>query len=227
MFTIPDWFDKLGLMAWPLAICSIIAAAIAIERLLYFLRTATDDDANYHKMARFLDDNSHQPKALRDELIASRLLDLQDSYTSGLNWLRTIGSISPMIGLLGTVLGIIKAFKTISVQTGAVSPNLIADGLWEAMLTTAVGLCIAIPAILIGQLLAGIAEKRIAKLSHRLDNKSLAMALEATPKYGSSQAYNHSRQNSAAAQSAAAQSAAAQEAASPISGSPMERWQPS
>lgn len=217
MDNLPDWFDKLGLMAWPLAICSVIAVAIAFERLLFFLRTATDEDANYHKMARFLEGNSHQPKALRDELIASQLLDVQDSYTSGLGWLRIIGTISPMIGLLGTVLGIIKAFQIIAQQTGAVSPNQIADGLWEAMLTTAAGLFIAIPAILIGQFLANIADKRVAKLSQRLDNKSLAIALEQTPSYGH-QSHQQGHQSHQQGHNSAS---------SPISGASMERWQPS
>lgn len=219
MLDFPDWFDKMGLMAWPLTICSVIALAIALERLLFFVRTAGDGDANFHKMANFLDNNSHQPKQLRDELIANQLLDLEDSYHSGLKWLRTIGAVSPMLGLLGTVLGIIEAFKTIAVQTGAISPSLIADGLWQAMLTTAVGLFIAIPCVFIYQYLSNIADNRISLLGHRLDKKSLTMALEASPSYGNSGYGTASR--------AGAHSASHQERSvrSPISGQPVERWQ--
>lgn len=202
MFDIPNWFNMMGLMATPLAICSVLVVAISLERLFFFVRTAGDSEANYHKMATFLDNNLEQPKALRDELIANQLVDLEDSYARGLNWLRTLGAISPMLGLLGTVLGIIEAFKTIAVQTGAISPSLIADGLWQAMLTTAVGLIIAIPAILIGQFLTNIAQQRIAKLAQRLDKKSISLALEATQSHLSRPG-----------------------ATSPISGSAMERWQ--
>lgn len=218
MFALPDWFNMMGLMAWPLALCSVITVAIALERLLFFVRTSADGEANYHKMANFLDNNSHQPKSLRDELIANQVLDLEDSYHAGLKWLRTIGAISPMLGLLGTVLGIIEAFKTIAAQTGAISPNLIADGLWQAMLTTAVGLFIAIPAIFAAQFFGNIADKRLTKLSQRLDKKSLALALD--PTHRPSEGYHNGELHSQAHAQAQAHRP------SPISGAAMERWQP-
>lgn len=212
MFPIPEWFTMMGPMAIPLATCSVLVGAIGLERLLYFLRTMGDADAQYHKMAGFLDNNAQHPKSLRDELIANQLMDLKDSYSSGLKWLRTLGAVSPMLGLLGTVLGIIEAFKTISVQTGAISPSLIADGLWQAMLTTAVGLFIAIPAILIGQWLAHLGDSRIDTLAHRLDKKSLEMELI------------HRGQSPVPQQPSADRSQ--WQNSSPITGSPMERWQP-
>jgi len=66
------------------------------------------------------------------------------------SWLRglsTIAHLSPLLGLLGTVLGMITAFMTLETSESVVSPALLAGGIWEALLTTAFGLTIAIPAL--------------------------------------------------------------------------------
>ena len=81
-----------------------------------------------------------------------------------------------MIGLLGTVIGIIKAFKVISLQNSPIAPAMIADSLWNAMLTTAYGLIIAIPALFFIFLFLRISEKHIDKLQKLLNSKSLKIA---------------------------------------------------
>jgi len=60
--------------------------------------------------------------------------------------LRLISVISPLLGLLGTVLGIFKVFRVIGSQT-VVNPALLANGIWEALSTTIMGLCITIPVL--------------------------------------------------------------------------------
>ena len=62
--------------------------------------------------------------------------------------LSDIAAIAPMIGLLGTVVGMIQAFNTIAFQTAVVKPILLAGGIGKAMITTAGGLVVAIPAML-------------------------------------------------------------------------------
>jgi biopolymer transport protein ExbB len=62
-----------------------------------------------------------------------------------LSYLGDMGVIAPMVGLLGTVLGMIQAFNFVAFQTGVVKPVLLAEGLAKAMITTAFGLIIAIP----------------------------------------------------------------------------------
>ena len=59
--------------------------------------------------------------------------------------LATIGSIAPLLGLLGTVIGMIKAFMVIQQMGGKVNAAVLAGGIWEAMLTTALGLAVALP----------------------------------------------------------------------------------
>lgn len=62
-------------------------------------------------------------------------------------WLEVIGNISPLLGLLGTVIGMISAFQQLELAGNKVDPALLSGGIWEALLTTAVGLAVAIPAI--------------------------------------------------------------------------------
>ncbi|WP_206006350.1 MotA/TolQ/ExbB proton channel family protein, partial [Pseudoalteromonas sp. c7(2019)] len=65
--------------------------------------------------------------------------DKRQELHSGLKLLALIGVISPLLGLLGTVLGLIDMFKAIALTTGSVTPNDLADGLGIAMRTTAAG----------------------------------------------------------------------------------------
>ena len=80
-----------------------------------------------------------------------------------------------MLGLLGTVLGMIEAFQDISQQTGAVLPSMIADGLWSAMLTTAYGLSIALPCLFAEFIYVRLAERRLANCQNHLNTQSLKL----------------------------------------------------
>ncbi len=71
-----------------------------------------------------------------------------DGVWQKLSYLSDVAAIAPMIGLLGTVLGMIQAFNVIAFQTGAVKPILLAGGISKAMVTTAAGLTIAVPALI-------------------------------------------------------------------------------
>ncbi|ROO31885.1 MotA/TolQ/ExbB proton channel family protein [Salinisphaera orenii] len=61
--------------------------------------------------------------------------------------LEVIGALAPLIGLLGTVMGMISAFQQLASAGSQVDPSVLSDGIWEALLTTAVGLIVAIPAV--------------------------------------------------------------------------------
>lgn len=71
-----------------------------------------------------------------------------EEMRSHLRSLEVIATISPLLGLLGTVLGMINAFQQMEVAGSRVSPAILSGGVWEALLTTAVGLAIAIPAVI-------------------------------------------------------------------------------
>ena len=65
-----------------------------------------------------------------------------------LRGLEVIATISPLMGLLGTVIGMVKAFNKVAQYKGQVDPSLLAGGIWEALLTTAAGLSLAIPVVI-------------------------------------------------------------------------------
>lgn len=71
----------------------------------------------------------------------------RDEMAVGLTWLAIIGSISPLLGLLGTVIGIMNAFLGIT-STGSTNIGAVAPGVAEALITTVVGLAVAIPAVI-------------------------------------------------------------------------------
>lgn len=84
----------------------------------------------------------------------------------GLRPLEVIGSLAPLLGLLGTVLGMISAFQQLEAAGNKVNPAILSGGIWEALLTTAVGLCVAIPVVV----LLNFLERQIDHLAHSMDD---------------------------------------------------------
>lgn len=79
--------------------------------------------------------------------------------TSHIRLLELIAMISPLLGLLGTVLGMIQSFQELEMAEGAANASVLAGGIWQALLTTAAGLLVAIPAAVGASLLSGRAER--------------------------------------------------------------------
>lgn len=167
-----------GPVFWPLLICSIVAITICIERSTFFFRQYKSKETLYSKLAETLTKYSSQPKPMRDEALNIKVSELQRSFHSGLSLLRLIGSLSPMLGLLGTILGVIRAFQSIAEHVGPVAPNIIAGGLWEAMLTTSLGMMISLPCIFMAYIFRGIAGHGLNHLCFRLNKLSLSMEME-------------------------------------------------
>jgi len=83
---------------------------------------------------------------IREEI--ARLSDERiNYYSSNLNSLQVIATIAPLLGLLGTVFGMIEAFQQMEMAGKNVDPSVLSGGIWEALLTTAVGLSVAIPIV--------------------------------------------------------------------------------
>jgi len=167
---------QFGFLFYPLLALSLLGMAIIIERLIFFSKLPAPDQAESYKiMVKDLKANARLKKDIRDELISFRLLDVKGKLEHGINLLRIIAVLSPMLGLLGTVLGMIEAFRDISVQSGPVVPSMIADGLWSAMLTTAYGLSIALPCLFAAFIYARIADKRLSHYQSVLNAESLKL----------------------------------------------------
>ena len=193
---------QFGLMTWPLMICSALTVMIIAERLFQvFISLGVGKRAIRQKLTNLDPTNNKDIEALADELSGKRpllyrgvamllahhsfskslredaagiwLQEKRHQLHSGLRLLTLIGVISPLIGLLGTVLGLIDMFKGIASSTGNITPNDLADGLGLSMRTTAAGLIIALPAISGAQLIGLWADRVIAKLEHTLNYVNL------------------------------------------------------
>ncbi len=107
---------------------------------------------------------AQQPGASRDHLLTqlNALLTRQRQHLEGLlPLLGVIGSTAPYVGLLGTVIGIIQAFHAITVANN-MSPAVVADGIAAALIATAAGLAVAIPAVAAHHLLSAAIARRVA-----------------------------------------------------------------
>ncbi len=173
-----EWFERLGVMGWPLAICSVLALTVILERSFFMFKAWKARSETYAELSEVLIAHRNKPKPVRDELTAINLNELQQSYKGSSSLLRTIGTISPILGLLGTVIGIISAFHKIAASTGPVNPAMIADGLWEALLTTAVGLSIALPCLLASQGFKAWSDAILNGVCSQLNRLSLSFELE-------------------------------------------------
>lgn len=91
-------------------------------------------------------DRNVREQDVEDEIarVGGNLLTRLQSY---FRWLEVIGNVAPLLGLLGTVIGMIGAFQALEEAGSKVDPSILSGGIWVALLTTAVGLTVAIPAV--------------------------------------------------------------------------------
>ena len=168
-----DLLARGGMVMWPLLFCSVLSVAITIERLCYFAVKATrysrfqghleklvrekdiqgaDSFVSFHRsplarVAKTYLSHVSQTSQIRQEA-ATREASLQLTYLERrLGWLSIIGTLAPMIGLLGTVIGLVDAFQQIELAGGQVQPSDLAAGIWKALLTTVFGLIVALPTL--------------------------------------------------------------------------------
>ncbi len=180
---IAEILDKGGIIVWLLLGYSFISLIIVIERLIHYSLTkkpvkdfeqGLDDAIRQQNVGSWLK-NMHGPEARLMQAIYSawknNIHDLQSVASRkgseelirmqrGFRTLSIMGNTAPLLGLLGTIIGMIKAFMVIQVAGGQVDAQALAGGIWEAMLTTGVGLAVSIPILLILHFLEGITERR-------------------------------------------------------------------
>ena len=89
-----------------------------------------------------------------------------EALRAHLGLLNLIATSSPLLGLLGTVIGMIEAFRQLEAAASRVDPSVLSGGIWEALVTTAVGLAVAIPAAAAAYVL----EARVERLGHRMED---------------------------------------------------------
>ncbi len=109
--------------------------------------------------------NQNKERYLREEV--SRLSQERLEYfDSNLDTLKVIAMVAPLLGLLGTVFGMIDAFQQMEMAGNNVNPSTLSGGIWEALLTTAVGLSVAIPTVLFESYFRATNEKLKINIEH-------------------------------------------------------------
>src|SRR4051812_22671118 len=175
---------------WILLLLSIISIALMVERWLYFFRTRINTDelaagldeqlrARNLQAAWQLVKDTHT-QSIESAVVAAGLIALRNgahaaseamlsvkarmrpALDANLSILATIGSNAPFVGLLGTVLGIINAAHELTGENAANNPNAVMSGVFEALVATAVGLFVAIPAVVAYNLFQRQVRKRLA-----------------------------------------------------------------
>ncbi|HKI60354.1 MAG TPA: MotA/TolQ/ExbB proton channel family protein [Mariprofundaceae bacterium] len=165
--------DKGGPVMWILLGYSIIAMAIVVERLVYFYllpKASRDiDNLNNSTSKRISPEaaiaagvKQAASEGVKDLVsVASRIgSEHLSRMETGLRTLAWLGNTAPLLGLFGTITGMIKAFQVIELAGGKVDAQMLAAGIWEAMLTTGAGLAVAIPILFLLHFLEGMVDRR-------------------------------------------------------------------
>lgn len=187
IFTI---FTKGGIVMYPILLCSVVSVAILLERLFALrksriianrdllmhlaekhswdeLRETAKKGSDLFSRVIYMtlsDPSSESEPEKITEIYAKKVTEEIYSHTSIPGVMATL---SPLLGLLGTVLGMIRIFNKFTEAGG--NPMILAGGIWEALITTAAGLTVAIPSLIIYRYLTYIAEKSVGELEFSLE----------------------------------------------------------
>jgi len=178
-----------GPLMWPIILCSIGAASIILERLWTLqdrrvlppeltqkvwqlvetnqvndkVISALEQNSPLGKLLAAGLANRHRPREIMMERLEDTGRHVVHELERFLNTLGTIAGICPLLGLLGTVTGIIRAFNAI--QAGGMGdPRALSGGIAEALIATAAGLCVAIPALIAYRYLRGRVDRIVIEM---------------------------------------------------------------
>jgi biopolymer transport protein ExbB len=178
-----------GPFMWPIILCSVIAAGIILERIWTLQRrrvmppdltrriwalveagqandkviAALEVNSPLGKLLATGLANRHRPRAVLMERLEDAGRHVAHDLDRFINTLGTIAGVAPLLGLLGTVTGIIKAFEAIHSQ-GLGDPRILSGGISEALLTTAAGLLVAIPSQVAYRYLRGRVDSTVVQI---------------------------------------------------------------
>jgi biopolymer transport protein ExbB len=163
-----------GPFMWPLLACSILIITIAVERLWFLQIRLVSPNGLTNQIVNLFNKNlinnqqadeiaelsslgfllvscityKDLPRESLESKIEEKAVEVKYLLERNLNMLGTIATISPLLGLLGTVIGMITAFTGLSEATGS-DPDALAAGISQALITTAFGLFIAVPGLVL------------------------------------------------------------------------------
>ncbi len=187
-----EWLLRGVFFVWPILLCSVVALAVVLERAFFFFKTRIRSKNLAERVEALVDENKTKealhlcevdqgflgrflavgvktigrPEEEKLKILrraGSRELEAGEKH---LRILSVIGSTATLLGLLGTVTGMVKTFKTIEGAGGMADVTVLAGGIWEALLTTVFGLCVAIPSLVFFHYYESIVDGRAARLKN-------------------------------------------------------------
>jgi biopolymer transport protein ExbB len=196
-----ELLQKGGIIMGFIILLSLIAAVIIIERLIYFRRIRVDEETlinrlkttlqkGYHDEALSICESNPAPitnlmrvgieyrqfpkREIREAILDAANMEIPklERYLSALG---TIAHITPLLGLLGTVTGNIRAFGVLGSFGSVGDPALLAKGISEALLTTAAGIIVSLPAISFYNYLVNKVNHIIIRLENRVNDMVLLL----------------------------------------------------
>ncbi|MDR1899429.1 MAG: MotA/TolQ/ExbB proton channel family protein [Treponema sp.] len=172
-FAFIAFLDTGGPVNWLIAGLYVLVLALFSERFIYFFRTRYKKDAVFRalesgavspgtdramfpgvhrqsqplRMALCFLRHQGEPESILQEILDREAAVIQAEMERGLGVLSVTGTVAPLLGLLGTITGLMSAFRQIAARGSAVDIGFLSGGIWEAMITTATGLVTAICAL--------------------------------------------------------------------------------
>jgi len=169
-----DFILRGGPVMWPIIFISVVCLGIIMEKIYTFRKEkvnilASTEIENFLKekkrgyslsisgrkrsffarLCSFVIENYKLPPEIKEELFSQFILSEIGRLGKNLRFLGIMGHVLPLLGLFGTVTGMIKVFMVVErVEGSVVNPQVLAGGIWEALLTTAAGLAAAIPTLI-------------------------------------------------------------------------------
>ena len=169
-----DYLTAGGWIMLPLLICSVLLISIVIERIWFlqkrlvspegllrtFINHSKDQSITIQQQDSYVESSSlgellvtayrfkDKPRNIVEDKVVEASSNVRMKLERNLNMLGIIASISPLLGLLGTVVGMITVFANINLVDGSSNSDLLASGISEALITTAFGLLVAVPGLI-------------------------------------------------------------------------------
>ena len=170
-----DYLTAGGWFMLPLLICSVLLISIVIERIWFlqkrlvspegllrtFINHSKDQSITIQQQDSYVESSSlgellvtayrfkDKPRNIVEDKVVEASSNVRMKLERNLNMLGIIASISPLLGLLGTVVGMITVFANINLVDGSSNSDLLASGISEALITTAFGLLVAVPGLIL------------------------------------------------------------------------------
>ncbi|MDY0040299.1 MAG: MotA/TolQ/ExbB proton channel family protein [Desulforhabdus sp.] len=197
--TLLEWLQSGGILVWPILLVGLIAFLLIIERLIFLLRTRANSARLIARIQQLAADERWQEcrESCSDHAKASvcRVLQaglrnlgssrevlegaLQEAIMKELprleRFLSTISvlaAVAPLLGLLGTVSGMINTFQAITIH-GTGDPRMLSGGISEALITTQLGLTVAVPVLILHHFL----ERRVGDIVREMEEKSTTLTV--------------------------------------------------